>query len=641
MPHNLDQFPNLAAAFLAMAKSHPLKPVYKYGKISDSDYHSGKDAHLIERSWVAVTYSEVQARVEQLSRYLASCGVKRGDRVAIISNSRGEWLEADMAILLLGGIVVSVYQSLPAHDVGYILFDAQCRVVLAENSEQLEKIEHLRENPCAIPATEERPASSEQLSFDKVIVFEETPKREGVISLKDALREGENLPAAEAADTSREDLASLVYTSGTTGPPKGVMQTHGNHLSNVRQAYQAGLYDDSTSLMLVLPLAHSFAKLMGYIGFLTGATLRFPAVASRSSSRLAPLSVSRDLHECGAQLFPLVPRLLEKMKEGIQQRALGSGLEALLLRAALKSAEAVYHARQEKRKVPILSGLIFRLTGFLRDKIKRKIFGPEFRYIVSGGAKLPETVAVFFDSLGIEILEGYGLTETCVATNVNRLRNKKIGTVGPLLASDIELKLASDGEILFRGPNIAKGYYNRPSATAAAWDADGWFHTGDLGQIDRDGFLSITGRKKEIIVTAGGKKIAPEAIEQRFKAISFISQIVLIGEARPYCVAVITLNKEGAAVAGSVSDPDALIERLRSESQLARAIWAEFEKVNADLASFETVKKVLIVKDEFTVENGFLTPTFKIKRAVVQKRFEDALENLYLTKFEKQVFVEE
>ncbi|MCB0319920.1 MAG: long-chain fatty acid--CoA ligase, partial [Bdellovibrionales bacterium] len=424
---------------------------------------------------------------------------------------------------------------------------------------------------------------------------------------------------------TREDLAALVYTSGTTGPPKGVMQTHGNHLANVRQAYECRLVEANSRLIVFLPLAHAFAKLMGYLGFLGPAKILFPAIKDKRTSKLDPDSTTKDIREGNAHIVPVVPRLLEKMQSGIQAKARSGGLQGMLVGATLQSAERVYAGNAD-----VYNSILYSITAFMRAGIRKKLFGENFQYCISGGAKLNPQVARFFDSLGIEVLEGYGLTETCVATNVNRSGNKKIGSVGPVLAPDIECRIDQDGEILFRGPNIAKGYYKRESATRAAWDSEGWFHTGDLGEIDTSGFLSIVGRKKDILVTSYGKNIAPEDIEAQMKSSLYISQIVLIGDGRPYITAIVTLNLPIVVTwAKKIGIKELDGASLASNDKVRDLIWKDIQQVNKDLANYESVKKFAIVPEDFTVENGFLTPTFKVKRPVVLKAYVDLVESLY------------
>jgi long-chain acyl-CoA synthetase len=323
----------------------------------------------------------------------------------------------------------------------------------------------------------------------------------------------------------------------------------------------------------------------------------------------------------------MVPRILEKMANGVQEKMRAKGLGAKILAATVTTAQRVFEARTQNKGVSLGLLLMHAIFSPIRKKVKRQLFGEGFRHVVSGGAKLPVTVNTFFTSLGITIYEGYGLTETCVATNVNRIGRNKIGSVGPCLA-EIEMKIADDGEILFRGPNVTSGYYNRPTATAAAWDADGWFHTGDLGHVDAEGSLFITGRKKELIVTSGGKKISPLMIEDKLAASPFISSAVVVGDGRQYCAALLVpdmiilrqwAERKGITVGETASKTPEIVARLQRE----------IDHVNEKLSRFETIKRFRIVDKELTVENGFLTPTFKVKRALIEKTFKHLIDEMY------------
>lgn len=608
-PFSLDSRRNLAEAFFALADAQPKIAVYEQAVNTPSDPDN-------RRTWQGQTYSAVKERVLTIVAYLRERGVTRGSRVAILSGTRPEWMEADLAIQALGAVTVSIYQSVTPADIGYILYDSEAQFVVAENQEQLDKLKVLLSGPTAIPASETRVATQAQIGLKAILTIESCDPHPLATWIADLPRPIEfNLPK-EMGSITREDLAALVYTSGTTGPPKGVMQTHGNHLANVRQAFQSELVGMHSTLMLFLPLAHAFAKLMGYIGFLTPVLLRFPAIIDHRSSRPNPDSVTRDIREGSAHVVPIVPRLLEKMEGGIRARALGSGLMAKLVSSSISCSR---------------DSFTYTLTAPIRKAIRKKLFGPNFKYAVSGGAKLGTDTAKFFDHLQITILQGYGLTETSVATNVNRLTTNRIGTVGPVLAPDIQMKTTEEGEICFRGPNVAKGYLNRPEATAAAWDAEGWFHTGDLGSISADGFLSITGRKKELIVTSNGKKIAPEMIEQRIKAtLPLISQILMYGEGRSFNVAIVTINFEVAkpwAAAKGIT-----ITKASTCPDLRAALEEHLARINKELSNFEAIHRVAILDEEFTIENGLLTPTFKAKRNAAYQRYAREIDALYSDK---------
>jgi len=611
--HPLEQFKSIPEAFFARCSAQPQAQIYTQA------FERGGT-----RVWEGRSCGEVEKRVLALAGFLNSLGVKQGDKIAILSSSRPEWMEADLAVLCLGGVVVSIYPSLSAHEVGYILYDSQSSMVFAENEEQIQKLLELNSKSCPIPACESREAHNAQLKIKNIIAFDAVEPNQLTVQFVDCIKSERAFSKTNIAALNRSDLANLVYTSGTTGPPKGVMQSHGNHLANARQVLTSGLVSEETSIFVFLPLAHSFAKLMGYLGFVSACTLKFPLIPNPKSSKMDPDSVTRDIREGSANVVPIVPRILEKMQAGVQKRAHGWAPKALALKLTLWAAKQV----QEKRN-SLLADMIYQGTEAIRSAIKQALFGPNFSYVVSGGAKLGPEVCKFFDALGIEILEGYGLTETCVATNANRRGKKKIGTVGPLLADDIEIKIASDDEILYRGPNITSAYFRREQASKASWDSEGWFHTGDLGAIDKDGYLSIIGRKKELLVSSYGKKISPEAIEEQIKSCPYISQAVMVGDNRAFCTALITLEasvlREWAKKRGIAFDAE-----LASNSEVNSLIKSHLDQVNAGLASFEQIKKFRILNADFSVENGLLTPTFKVKRREVTKRFANEIEGLYL-----------
>ncbi len=589
----LNSSPSIVAVFKSLALSSPDAIVYRQTVLNGGQSNASSD-----RSWVSRSYSEVLKRIEKIASFLQEKGVNPGDRVAIIANSRNEWLEADLAILWCGGVSVSVYPSLPYREVGYILYDSGAKHVFVENEEQLAKLSTIANEEIPIPGTEDRQPTSAKITFECIIGFEAISSGPTHYTFSGILEAAEGSTSLPEVHLERGSLAALVYTSGTTGPQKGVMQTHGNHLANVRQVVEGKIYEPGAPLMLFLPLSHSFAKLMGYLSFLTGGGLIFPAVTSTTTSKPDPESWLRDLRISGAVIVPIVPRVLEKIKSGVELKAAKRGLSAWLLRQAIR------------KDAPAWLSPIIRLV---RASLKEALFGKKFQYCVSGGAKLPVSINQFFETVGLRVFEGYGLTETCVATHCNRPGHHKIGTVGQPLTRDVEVAIAEDGEVLFRGPNISQGYLNRPTATKASWDPHGWFHTGDLGSVDIEGYLSITGRKKEIIVTAGGKKVAPERIENLLKRSPIFSQVVLLGDGKPYCVALIVLNRQA----------------LNDERSAEQQVQTFIDQTNMELASFETIKRFALIDAEFTQENGLLTPTLKIKRHLVSQKYADLIESLY------------
>lgn len=620
--NNVSTASSIAEAFWRRAAITPHAPLYKWATASSPD---------ATRVWHTESYATTTRKIARLAHHLRSLGVGVGTPVAIISQTRPEWMIADVAIQTLGGITVSIYQSLPAHEAGYILFDSKAEIVFVENEEQAQKIAHLRANPCPIPEHENVAACDVRLSISSIISFErvESLSAPTVLSIcEDDTLSAE--PPPIPLELGRHHAASYVYTSGTTGPPKGVVQTHGNHLTNVEQVSHAGVFLLNGSLFLYLPLAHSFARLAYYVGFLTSAYLVLPAITDHKTSKVDLASIAKDIREAGASVLPSVPRLFEKMGAALQTRANGPSLQQKILSLCIRNAQRVYNNRLQGQHVGLIDQILFNGLSPIRAKIKKQLFGSTFCHGISGGAKLDPGVNRFFDALGIVICEGYGLTETCVATHVNLPTNRKIGTVGPALEK-VEVRISpADGEILMRGPNITQGYLHRPQATAEAWDAEGWFHTGDVGQLDGDGFLSITDRKKELVVTAGGKKIAPISVEGLFKRHPFISQALYYGDGKPHCVMLFTLNEGELRTMltqqGFDIPPDATLAILPAVTAL---VDEAVKDANSTLASYETIKSFAILGEDFTIENGLLTPTMKMKRKAIVARYKDTLESLY------------
>ncbi len=553
--------------------------------------------------------------ISAYQRILASNGIGFGDKVAILSNTRQEWIHADLAILSMGAISVSIYQSMTPHEIAFILHDSDSKFIFAENQEQIEKLDLIFSGSWQIPKIEDREEKEIEISTLPVCVFEDATSTLINPTKIELLKSNSKLDVN--SEIKRENLASIVYTSGTTGPPKGVMQTHGNHLSNVRQVLESGLMLEEGSIFLFLPLAHSFARLMAYISLCSNLKLSLPSVHSKTHSKIDTGRLGQDLTSANANIFPVVPRFLEKIQDHLEALARKKSLSAALLSLTFSVSLNAYQSGNP------FSKLLSKLLTPIKQKITKRVFGSNFSYCVSGGAKLPDKVHIFFESIGITILQGYGLTETCVATNACRLNDVRIGSVGPVLASDIEMKIIDGDEIAFRGPNNAIGYLNRPNATKESWTEDGWFLTGDQGRIDEDGFLYITGRKKELIATSGGKKIAPLPIEEKILEHKIFSQAVIVGEGRKYLSVILTLNNERIS-----SNLGKNFDQL-SKQEIENHVLKYLAKINENLASYESLKKFLISAEEFTPENGLMTASMKIKRKEVEKRFQAEIDTLY------------
>ncbi len=569
-----------------------------------------------EEGWSDVTYGEVAERVRRLAAALRAVGMERGARAVILSENRVEWALADYTCLSAGVIDVPIYPSLTAPQIRYILNDSGARLAFASSAEQLGKLEEIR---------------AECPELESVVVFDPPPSLPpGTMSWSRFIGSGAS-PAAggspdelwtEAERAQPGDVATILYTSGTTGDPKGVMLTHSNLHSNVRACADVLPVGGSDSTLSFLPLSHVFQRMADYLFFHVGC----PVAYARSIQL-----VTEDLKEVRPTLVVSVPRLYEKVHASV--RAAG-GLKGRLVEWSIRAGSQWAEARLVGRR----PGLGTRLRHGLADRILfskiRAAVGGRLRFFVSGGAPLSPEINRFFFSAGLTILEGYGLTETSPVLNVNSIRdfprNFRVGTVGKAIPGTEE-RIAEDGEILVRGPQVMKGYYNLPERTAEAVDAEGWFHTGDVGEIDGDGFLRITDRKKDIIVTAGGKNIAPQPIENALRKNRFVDQPVLIGDRRKFICLLVAPDFEALESwargqgKAEAADRRALLELPRVQKLLSDEVFGEL----GHLSRVETPKKLLLLDREFTIEDGSLTPTQKVKRRVVEARYARQIDALY------------
>ncbi len=556
--------------------------------------------------WVSKTFAEVRDLVLPLALGLVELGVQKGDRVSILGNTRPEWTYFDFAALSIGATVVPIYQTNSPEECRYVLENSDSKVVIVEDAEQLEKVRQVRD----------------QLPLLEQIVLM-TGEAEDALSM-------EQLAAKGSDDASRwaqlyeavtpEDICTFIYTSGTTGPPKGCIISHGNYRAMLDMVKETSVIEEGDLTYLYLPLAHSFALLIQLGSYDLGTAIAY--------WERDPLKILPNLAELKPSYFPSVPRIFEKIytaatsameKEG--------GLKKAIFNWAINVGAKMREVERSDRQPGFL---LQRQYAFADKKVLSKIrglFGGNIRLAVSGAAPINPEILRFFDAAGVLVLEGWGMTETSTAATISSPDDFKVGTIGKPFPG-CEVKIADDGEILVKGPNVFQGYHKNPEATAETI-VNGWLHTGDIGEIDSDGFIKITGRKKDIIITAGGKNITPANLEAEIKQHPLVSQCVVVGDRRPYLVALVTLEPEEAVKYAQENGLPEDLTQLAANSDIKASIEAHVEKINQNFARVEQVKKIAILPEDLSQENGELTPTLKVKRAVVAQKHEGAIEQLY------------
>jgi long-chain acyl-CoA synthetase len=595
MPRNIDATfvdrltPNFAQLFLERVASSGSLEAYRYPQGA---------------SWTSVTWQQAGDRVTRLAAGLLSLGLQPEQRVGIASSTRYEWILADLAVMCAGGATTTVYPSTNAEDTAYIVGDAECQVVFAEDDEQIKKLADMR---------------AELPTVTKVVTFDGTADGDWVITL-DALADlGEkhlvehpDAVTSTVAAIEPEQLATLIYTSGTTGRPKGVRLTHRAWVyEGAAIAVQDILHEDDLQF-LWLPMAHSFGKVLLSAQLACGFAT---AIDGRVDKIVDNLGVVKPTFMGAA------PRIFEKAHGRIitMQQAEG-GLKEKIFNQAFKVGLEVNKRKRAGQSVPLLLGVQHGLFDRLVFSKVRERFGGRVRFFISGAAALNQEIAEWFNAAGILILEGYGMTENAAGATVNHPDDYKMGTVGPAFPGS-EVKLGEGDEVLIKGPHVMDGYHNLPEETAKALDADGWLHTGDKGSIDSEGFLTITGRIKDLFKTSGGKYIAPSAIESKFKAICpYASQFVVFGDERNFCVALITLDPD--AMTGWAAEND-MAGKSYSEivgSAAVQTMVGEYvDQLNQKLNRWETIKKWEVLDHDLSVESGELTPSMKVKRNIVEE----------------------
>ncbi len=596
------------------AREHPDKIAVRYKR---------------DGSWHDVSYTELADVVQEVGLGLIDLGLQPGERLSILANTRPDWSYADMGATSAGLVVVPIYQTNSPEECHWVLSDSEASAVVVEDEEQLAKIRQIRDRlpklrhiiimdpPAGAPAGADAagsPASNGSAGKPHEPITLEQLRGRG--------RAGnpEDLQARRQA-VKPEDPFTFIYTSGTTGPPKGCVLTHGNYRAIVDMVGEVGEIRDDEVTYLYLPLAHSFALLIQLAAFDLGSTL---AYFGGDTKQIVP-----ELMEVKPTYLPSVPRVFEKVytlahgaieaqppeEQRQAEQAIALGVKVRNMEAAGEPVPPELQAQFDEADEKLFKNV-------------RAIFGGNVRHATSGAAPIAREILEFFWACGVPVLEGYGMTETATAATISTVENHKFGTVGRALPG-VELKIAEDGEILIKGPNIFAGYHNRAESTFGAIE-DGWLHTGDLGSIDDDGYLSITGRKKDIIITAGGKNLTPANIENDLKQCRWISQAVMHGDRRPYPVVLITLDEEEIPIfAREHGLPEDDIAALAKNPQVNALIAAEVEKVNSNYAQVEQVKKFLILDHDLSQATGELTPTLKVKRNVVNEKYADLFESLY------------
>ncbi len=557
--------------------------------------------------WQPISSDQIYQRVRALARTFLSWGAQKGDRIALIGENRWEWAVTDFAVLAIGAADVPIYPTLTGEQIAALIRDAGCRIAVVSTRQQFDKLNSVRT----------------QMQLERIVMMD-SPAPEGAVSLS------ELLAGADAAGSERdavfdavvgtvrpEDLATLIYTSGTTGEPKGVMLTHGNIASNQNYATADFSFDATDACISFLPLSHITARALDYVMYNCGAQIAYCPQFDK---------LPQAMKEVRPTVIVGVPRVYEKIRQAVEQKSSASPVKKRILAWAVgvgaRHSATVYSGRQP-------AALAWKLARKLVYQKVRQAFGGRVRVFISGGAPLGVDTAQWFASVGIALWEGYGLTETSPVIALNNPLKQRMGSVGPILPN-IELKLAEDGELLVRGPSVFSGYWQKPVANRECFDAGGWFRTGDIADIDADGFLFITDRKKELLKTSGGKLVAPQPIENKLKNSVLVAQAALVGDKRKFISALISPNfavlEEWARRNGiEVSSRSELVVESRVVALYAQLV----AEANSTLANFETVKRFRVVAEEWAHDSGELTPSMKLKRRVITERYAGVIAELY------------
>ncbi|MBF2053424.1 MAG: long-chain fatty acid--CoA ligase [Candidatus Sericytochromatia bacterium] len=566
----------------------------------------------------AITYQQMKERVEQVAAFWLQAGLQPGERVALLAENRPDWPIFDMGLISAGLVNVPIYPTLSAPQLAYILKDSGASAIVASTPLQLKKVLAIYSDCPALKTVISLDPAPKDLQMNGVRLLDATAAvSEGESALKQLRAELDK----RLAQAREDDLVSIVYTSGTTGNPKGVMLTHGNFASNAKAAAATLGFNASQVTLSFLPLSHVLERVVNYVVQYCGATVAYAESID---------TIAQNLQEVQPTAFVAVPRVFEKIYNRILQNIENEKpLKRKIFDWALAIGKAAAAYTAEGRPVPSLLAAKLQLADRLVFAKIRARTGGQLEFAVSGGAPLMKELAEFFFAVGIHIYEGYGLTETSPVICLNRPGDVRFGSVGQVL-DGVEVRIAEDGEILARGPNIMKGYYNLPDATAEVLRADGWFHTGDIGELDAEGFLRITDRKKEIIVMSNGKNVAPQPVENALKTSPYIEQAVMLGNNQKYMAALIYPNYElleQTARAQNMAFNNRL--DLTQSEQVRQIIQAEIDRLTAAFARFEQIKRFALIEEELTQDNDCLTPTLKFKRRNIHQRYSALIDELF------------
>jgi long-chain acyl-CoA synthetase len=569
-----------------------------------AEKHAGKPAlrHKVGDEWQEISYDELGTGVSEIARGLIDLGLEHGDKVSILAHTRPEWTFANLAILAGGMVSVSIYQTNSAEECHYVLHHSESKAVFVEDAEQLAKV---------------REVQGDLPNLEHIVIFDPSGDVGDAVSLAElrdrgAARAQSELDARTAAVT-KDDICITIYTSGTTGPPKGCLISHGNYRDVTSMTESMGVLESDESVYLFLPLAHAFAKLIQFVTLDLGGAL---AYWEKDPQKIVP-----NLMETKPTYFPSVPRMFEK----IYTLATNNAPDKEQLAGAVQLGLKVRQLQKAGQEVPAELQEKFDAADEALYKNVRAIFGGNIRQCVTGAAPIAQEILEFFYACGVPVMEGYGMTETSTVATSNVPDDFRFGSVGKPLPG-VEAKVAEDGELLLRGANIFQGYYKNEEATSETL-VDGWLHTGDLAKIDEDGFVYIVGRKKDIIITAGGKNITPANLENGLKQNRWISQAVVVGDRRPYLVALITLDPEEAPA--FAEQHGLAVDDLPESEEMRAEVQKAVDAVNSKVGPVEQIKRFRILPSDLSQETGELTPTLKVKRNVVNEKNESVIEDLY------------